>query len=470
MPHESIPNIEFFTCKEVTMMQRPIIQSPLSAPVITVTSMKGQAELAAAVVITDEAKLKKRALRHSMVENKRAGSSTTVFAQSYRYSAATVLQGTRDSQQDAAFTCGIQFGQPIHWSPGHCGQLLANLLFKLGYEIKDYFNDKQLDEQKRIINSGSTLCVAMIHQNNVYVANVGDSYAILVLPEENQEYSCRRLNRLHTASNPDEQQRIKALNCGAVVAPHPGYAATYLRFNGVSVMTTRNIGNTNFWPAVSCAADVSMTTVDLNKHPGAMVFTMSDGCDSILEQEFSHVIGEFFRATPQAVQSAQTMQALTRFIAERAFLWGSNDNITVNGSYLACPNTIPMLQQSHCVTLCLTADGHGEKGDIIAAYIKTQVRQFAQDLVMNFESQPTLQLTPLTAAVLDENENTPTPPDDEATVSQETLQQPLPRALLSGSSYDLRLLRRPPEGQASLKRAHSELGAEQPRVVKQPCG
>lgn len=381
----------------------PVTYYPAAAPQVTVQSMQETRDSlrprSEVFHLAAEASL-------TAANNYNEKNDTQLFPYLQRLSAATVLQGKRTSQQDVALTCELKLMQPVHWSPGHCGQLLANVLYQLGLEVHEnnpYSTNSQEQTlaHRYYINSGSTACVAMIHGDRVFVGNVGDSYAFLVLPQNDHQFTCQRLNHLHDLTNPDEIIRIDALKKNGETAP------SVERLKKIGLMVTRTLGNTNIWPAVSFMPEVTMVTVDLTKHPEAFVLTMSDGCDVIPEFELPGLITDFYRKHQHLPQAAR-MEALTKFIAETAFLRGSTDNITVNGCFIR-PISQSLDAASH-MTLCMTADGHGMKGDEIANFIKRRLTPITQYQIQQFEKAPGLNLKPITAAEVKSYLCPPTPP------------------------------------------------------------
>ncbi|XP_045080017.1 pyruvate dehydrogenase [acetyl-transferring]-phosphatase 1, mitochondrial [Coregonus clupeaformis] len=60
----------------------------------------------------------------------------------------------------------------------------------------------------RVALSGCTACVVHVDGNDLHVANLGDSRAVLGVQEENGTWSAHTISNDHNAQNPDELQRV----------------------------------------------------------------------------------------------------------------------------------------------------------------------------------------------------------------------------------------------------------------------
>ena len=69
----------------------------------------------------------------------------------------------------------------------------------------------RLQEIEPKIAGGSTAVVAVVSYNHLYVANVGNSRAILIYEQANGSLAAEQLTVDHTVENEDEIRRLEAL-------------------------------------------------------------------------------------------------------------------------------------------------------------------------------------------------------------------------------------------------------------------
>ena len=99
-------------------------------------------------------------------------------------------------------------------------------------------------------SSGCTCCVVYKKGNVLYVANVGDSRAVLASKGSNNQMTARDLSRDHKPDDPDEKLRIT--RAGGHVSPPPGNglsARVWLdaKYTMIGLAMSRSIGGFLAW-------------------------------------------------------------------------------------------------------------------------------------------------------------------------------------------------------------------------------
>lgn len=133
--------------------------------------------------------------------------------------------------------------------------------------IKHIVNDLPY---KLAINTGSTAVIILKRHNTLWVANIGDSRAIM-----NQGHKSIPLTRDHKPNDPEENERIVRLG-GKVIKAFPGDA---YRVNGILALS-RAIGDFSLSPHVTWKPDISIyhTTPSINHY----VMVATDGIWDVL--------------------------------------------------------------------------------------------------------------------------------------------------------------------------------------------
>jgi serine/threonine protein phosphatase PrpC len=166
--------------------------------------------------------------------------------------------------------------------------------------------DKDYCSTATTLRDGTTACVAIINQGRLYVANIGDSKAILVTNS-----GSRQLSRDHIATDSAERERIES--SGGYILPVSGV----MRVQG-TIAVTRSIGDPGFKEFLISEPHISehiLTSDDL------VLILASDGLfDGLSMDTISSVVRE---------NSHLNMSEMSELLSSFAIAKGSRDNITV---------------------------------------------------------------------------------------------------------------------------------------------
>lgn len=176
-------------------------------------------------------------------------------------------------------------------NPGAVGQTLYDAVKKVG---DDFF---EAQKKGRLPDWGTTLVAAFVDSNNhaVYVANIGDSRAMLVTREKDGSYKCQRLTTCHQPNKTDEYDRLSRLN-PACLKTNDGY------ING-NIAISRSIGDYKKDPTgklVTNEPEISMVSFDPNQE--TYLILGSDGIFSsayLCELEVSYLFSQMRKIWPQ---------------------------------------------------------------------------------------------------------------------------------------------------------------------------
>lgn len=161
--------------------------------------------------------------------------------------------GTRKYQQDACDFFSIKpFIERVNSAV--VGNLLYDAVKKCG---DDFLANEGWGSLK---NWGSTLVTAVIDSknNHIYVANIGDSRAILVTKQKNGTYKCQRLTPCHQPTRKDEKDRLEKLdkNC---LKQEDGY----IKVKNGKIAVSRSIGDyTKRGNLITHEPEISITAFD----------------------------------------------------------------------------------------------------------------------------------------------------------------------------------------------------------------
>mmetsp|Transcript_18800 Transcript_18800/g.34089 ORF Transcript_18800/g.34089 Transcript_18800/m.34089 type:complete len:337 (+) Transcript_18800:953-1963(+) len=156
------------------------------------------------------------------------------------------------------------------------------------------------------LKDGTTATAAVVSQQDLYVASVGDSRALLVTDYDQQPMSTE-----HLASNLSERQRIEA--AGGHVLTVGGCQ----RVQGTLVVS-RSIGDPAFKDFLICEPSLFYHTVDCSD---VALVLASDGLYAVMNDAE-------IAATVRSLQH-YPMHAIADALAQKATDLGSRDNITV---------------------------------------------------------------------------------------------------------------------------------------------
>eukprot|EP01095_Lingulamoeba_sp_RSL-Kostka_P015065 TRINITY_DN6810_c0_g1_i1.p1 TRINITY_DN6810_c0_g1~~TRINITY_DN6810_c0_g1_i1.p1 ORF type:complete len:318 (+),score=122.72 TRINITY_DN6810_c0_g1_i1:102-1055(+) len=199
--------------------------------------------------------------------------------------------------------------------------------FKKG-NIIDSFTEvfEETDEQfleyskENKLKDGTTAAVAVIRDNKIYVANLGDAEVIIGKLDEDQETLkpiC--LTKIHKPTDPDEKERITS-NGGFVFNNRiSGTIAISRAFGDIEYKTVFEEGDVKIGKLISSTPYVNTYDID----PENDLF-MIVGCDGVWEA-MSHQDSVDF---VQDCLEENSIEEIPEFLCQKAHKKGSNDNIS----------------------------------------------------------------------------------------------------------------------------------------------
>ncbi|XP_032890133.1 protein phosphatase 1K, mitochondrial-like [Amblyraja radiata] len=207
---------------------------------------------------------------------------------------------------DAAEYCSRYIGRYIQ----HNLQTEVNLetvLMKSFLQIDSDFAQNSYDSGKgQLFTSGTTATVALLKEESLTVANVGDSQAILC-----HEGKADQLTHDHTPRRRDERKRIK--ECGGFIDWNCA-GSPYV--NGRLAMT-RSIGDVDLKP-YGVTAQPEVKTVELQRTKDCFLVLTTDGVSAIMDaQEVCDI-----------VKKCQDPSEAATVVNEQALQYGTHDNVT----------------------------------------------------------------------------------------------------------------------------------------------
>jgi len=176
--------------------------------------------------------------------------------------------------------------------------------------------DEELKNDEECKHVGSTAVVSLVSRENIFVANCGDSRAVL-----SRAGTPYRLSRDHKPELDDEQERIEK------------YGGKVLDFNGKRVMgllaMTRAFGD-HFLRDVGVIAEPEITAIDRTAEDEFLILG-SDGLWDVLgDREACDLTQRCFQRAEERRAGPETASRVAASVLMRAALdRGSGDNITV---------------------------------------------------------------------------------------------------------------------------------------------
>jgi len=156
-------------------------------------------------------------------------------------------------------------------------------------------------------NGGTTALIALIMKNTVYIANAGDSRAVLLTDDEVIRLTCD-----HKPDNPQEEQRIQQSG-GVVTRVTNKLGKTISRVNGM-LAVSRALGDIMLQPFVSAEPDVFQ--FDISNRNRILILACDGIWDVLTDEEATSVASSESNPEQSAVKLRDT--ALSK---------GSTDNI-----------------------------------------------------------------------------------------------------------------------------------------------
>lgn len=176
----------------------------------------------------------------------------------------------------------------------------------VAYALEKAFivTDRQIEKEG--IGSGTTAVVAFIDGKDLFVANAGDSRAVL-----DRGRTVERLSHDHKADDPDEIKRIEAAGGFVTLAT----AFDVARVNGI-IAIARALGDKELGEIVTAKPYISKT--QLTRNDKRLILACDGVWDVISDEESVELIEDI--GNPQEASEILKNEALKR---------GSTDNISV---------------------------------------------------------------------------------------------------------------------------------------------
>ncbi|KAF0698357.1 Aste57867_11007 [Aphanomyces stellatus] len=203
------------------------------------------------------------------------------------------------------------------------------------------------------MEDGSTLVIAMIRGDKIFVANVGDSRAVLCQRTSKGKVSGVPLSRDHKPDDPIERQRIEAKG-GRVTGVRPALFTTLWPFtrwmdvprvDGILSMT-RAIGDATLKPPISAEPDLFVHAL------GPTDKYLILACDGLWDVISNDKAAKIACRSPSAQAAAS---ALCKYAMQKA----SEDNVTVLVVDVAAFSSHPALRMSEYAESTLSSVQNG---------------------------------------------------------------------------------------------------------------
>eukprot|EP01038_Epipyxis_sp_PR26KG_P007468 gene7468-10179_t len=140
--------------------------------------------------------------------------------------------------------------------------------------------------------SGSTCIVVYLRKKDIYVANVGDSRAVIGYRNDLNKIIAKDLSRDHKPDDPDENERI--VRCGGFVCPppFPGHSARVYKdakFLVYGLAMSRSIGDFDV-KKIGVIAEPEISTFNRNESDVYMIIATDGVWEFISSQEAVDIV------------------------------------------------------------------------------------------------------------------------------------------------------------------------------------
>jgi serine/threonine protein phosphatase PrpC len=198
---------------------------------------------------------------------------------------------------------------------------------------KAFYELNQQLKQKKILG-GTTVLSCYFHQQELYIANLGDCRAVAL----NADGKSVRLTRDHRPDAPEEQRRIEKLG-GEVTTAVTKEGKLVSRVNGV-LGVARALGDFDLEPFINAEPEVFVFHPQSEKHNFKAIVIACDGLWDVLEdQEAVDIISPFLK-------DHEIEKACAR-LRNVAYARGSTDNVTAVVIQLLDQEEITALKKSN---------------------------------------------------------------------------------------------------------------------------
>lgn len=244
----------------------------------------------------------------------------------FEYGAASI-QGDRPYQEDRYSLAGDTISNYFGVFDGHVGSKVSqflkqhlheNILTKVDFSdpniIIENLEKSFLEINESLVNNGienegSTAIIAYIKNNKIFIANTGDSRAIIIKNDQTIQ-----LSEDHKPNRPDEKSRIEKLG-GRIL--YRGCWRILTKHGGLSL--SRAIGDKSFFPYIIPNPEITVTNITDDCQ---FIVLASDGLwDKLSNEEVAKFVKERSKNT-------QDYNKIALDLVNEAYNKGSEDNIT----------------------------------------------------------------------------------------------------------------------------------------------
>jgi protein phosphatase 2C family protein 2/3 len=183
-----------------------------------------------------------------------------------------------------------------------------------GFERTDDLIVKQSNEKGWM--NGSTAVVSIIYRNNLYVANIGDSEAVLVKKNAEGQWEAEALTVPHKASDPTEKERIEKLGGHVFFGRVFGALAVSRSFGDSKFKTPKTSQNFVSW-------EPALKTVTLTPEHKFLILACDGLWDVMNHQEVAQYV---IKAKYEQGKSASE---ISKMLVHEALNKRTEDNVTV---------------------------------------------------------------------------------------------------------------------------------------------
>lgn len=231
--------------------------------------------------------------------------------------------------------------------------------------------------------SGSTLLACIVRRKidvtTIISANVGDSRAVCLTLTNENKFNAQRLTCTHKATIAEEAQRVTNNNGQiGMCRTSSGKEIPVVMINKKSyIMLTRKIV-CHYVPGIT--SEPSFTNFTTSK-PGFLILCSDGITDQYDESDLEYLFSHLKKQTNPAHHLRHLAYSLqTERNKERAKLHADNMTVTVIAINSEKINETEDI-------LCVIADGHGDKGDLVAEYITSQFLTILNQQIFKMANQ-----------------------------------------------------------------------------------
>merc|ERR550514_963000 len=181
------------------------------------------------------------------------------------------------------------------------------------------------DESVHCRHSGTTAVVAVLHENKITLASVGDSRAVLAQrkPGDATQAASKDLTKDHNPDVPEEMARITAAGGFVKPATSDGFSArVYLNpeFTQVGLAMARSLGD-HCVKNAGVVAEPTIKTYDLDESTDVFFILASDGIWEFISSEFAVELA----AANMLAEGGDATAACQELILEAAAKWNEEE-------------------------------------------------------------------------------------------------------------------------------------------------